>query len=457
MSAPLIWIFIPLLLGVSLLLLDGWRHLVAWAATFSALLFSLMAAFIPLGELVVWGPLQFELSDTFNIFGRQVIIDRSDTIILMLVFAGTAFWNGGAYLAGTPRLFPGLSMVSAAFIVMALSVEPFLYGALIIFLVALINLPLLVSPGAKVGKGILRYLVFQTLGMPFILFVGWMLTGLALGASQTDVEFRAFILLGVGFALWLAVFPFHSWVPMLSQEVHPYVSTYLLNTLTMASLLFLYGLIGRYAWLRDSLELLAILRAAGVLMVLVNGVFALAERHQSRLLGYALLLDIGYSLIALGSFDAGYQLFFALFIPRILAFAVWGLALSALNRMEYQVSSTGAGAYRMTPLVALGMLVGLFSTLGFPLMAGFPLKLAVLEALAASDPAALSWVILGVGGLLVAGLRTLIYLVSVKAPASAQTNPQRWLDLAILLGTIMIFLIGSLPGWFLPIYINLLP
>jgi hypothetical protein len=90
-------------------------------------------------------------------------------------------------------------------------------------------------------------------------------------------------------------------------------------------------------------------------------------------------------------------------------------------------------------------------------MAGFPLKLAVLEALAASDPAALSWVILGVGGLLVAGLRTLIYLVSVKAPASAQTNPQRWLDLAILLGTIMIFLIGSLPGWFLPIYINLLP
>lgn len=457
MSAPLIWILIPLLVGLALLLFYHWQRVTVWVATISAVVLSILALILPVGELIIWRSLQFEVSEAFNFFGRQVIIDRSDTIILLLIFGGTAFWIGGAYLARAPRLLPGLGLISAALIVMALSVEPFLYAALIIFLVALINLPLLVKPGEKAGKGIMRYLVFQTLGMPFILFVGWMLTGLGSGAAQADVAWRALVMLGVGFALWLAIFPFHSWVPLISQESHPYAAAYLLNMLTLASLLFLYGLIVRYTWLRDSVDLIIVMRSAGVLMIVVNGAFAIAERRQSRLIGYALLLDIGFSLVALSALDGHYQLFFALFIPRNLAFAVWTLALSRSNLLDSGETRSAGIERRVLPFAGMGILVGHFSIAGFPLLAGFPVKLAVLESLATTDITAFGWALTGIGGFLAAGLRSLVFLLAGEVVEPSENEQQRSLNLALLAGILFIVIFGLLPGWFMPIYINLLP
>ena len=56
--------------------------------------------------------------------------------------------------------------------------------------------------------------------------------------------------------------------------------------------------------------------------------------------------------------------------------------------------------------------VFLLSLAGFPLLAGFPVRLSIIDSLAATDPLAAFWVLFGMAGLLVGALRTLVVLVA---------------------------------------------
>ena len=94
-----------------------------------------------------------------------------------------------------------------ALLVAALAVEPFLFSALLIEMAVLVSVPLLSPPGHPVGKGVLRYLIFQTLAMPFILFAGWVFGGVEINPADTQLLVQSVVLMGFGFAFWLAVFP----------------------------------------------------------------------------------------------------------------------------------------------------------------------------------------------------------------------------------------------------------
>ena len=52
-----------------------------------------------------------------------------------------------------------------------------LFAALFIEMAVLLSVPLVTSIYKPPGKGIIRFLIYQTLAMPFILLSGWLLAG----------------------------------------------------------------------------------------------------------------------------------------------------------------------------------------------------------------------------------------------------------------------------------------
>ncbi|HZD55513.1 MAG TPA: proton-conducting transporter membrane subunit, partial [Anaerolineales bacterium] len=343
----------------------------------------------------------------------------------------------------------------------AIAVEPFLYAALLIELAVLLSIPFLAPPEESIGRGVLRYLTFQTLGVPFILFSGWILTGVESSPGAQDLGARAAVLIGLGFAFLLAVIPFHSWVPMLAQESHPYTVTFIFLLLPGAVTFFGLGFLDRYAWLRNFQELYLVLRVVGVAMVFVMGLWAAFQRHLGRILGYAVLFEIGLTLVSIGltrgdQAGTSLEILFASLLPRGLALGVWALALTVIGSQTADLYYRDVqGIARRAPVAVGGLIFAHFTLVGLPLTAGFPVRLAFWENLAQVSPLIAIWAFLGNVGLLVGALRTLV--VTVMGPDEEPWQPtENWIEqFFLVVGILALLLVGLLPQWFLPFFANL--
>jgi formate hydrogenlyase subunit 3/multisubunit Na+/H+ antiporter MnhD subunit len=452
MSAPLVWIFLPAGAAFGLFLSGRYTRAATLLGMAAAGLLALAAWLLPLGEVIALGSWSGQIAETVIFFGRRVALSQADKPVLIFIYASVAFWLGGALPARTPRNFPAVSLGAAALLTAVLSVEPFLYAALLIELVALISVSVLTVPGKPVGAGVLRFLTFQTLGMPCLLLAGWILSRLDAGAASPEIFFQAGVLLAIGFAFWLAVFPFHSWLPMLMEEAHPYAAAFVFYILTLVVFLFGMSFFDRYPGLRSSPEVYAALRAAGVLMVAVGGGFAAFQRHLGRLLGFMVLVETGYAILALSlSSILGPQLFFASLLARGVGSGVWALSLAILRNQTGDLRfSTVQGAARSLPLAAIGVLAAHFSALGFPLLAAFPYRLALWQQLAAESLGQTAWIFAGTLGLLFSGLRSLAVLT--MGPENPPRPPALglWARASLAIGITALFVVGILPHWFLP-------
>jgi hypothetical protein len=90
--------------------------------------------------------------------------------------------------------------------VASIAVEPFLFAALFIELAVLLAIPMLVSMNQTPGRGVVRFFIYQTLAMPFILLAGWLLSGVAPAPAILRWPHRL-PMLGLALALLLAIFP----------------------------------------------------------------------------------------------------------------------------------------------------------------------------------------------------------------------------------------------------------
>jgi NADH-quinone oxidoreductase subunit N len=466
MNTSTIWILFPGLSAGILYLLRGWRRVVNAAGILAALGLTWLAWRLPIDQpipLGFWpGSPSIELSDTMVVLGRRFILDESARPFLLFIFMSIAFWFIGAYFANIDPLFVPLGLGMSALLTAALAVEPFLFAALLIEMAALICVPILSPPGKPVGRGVLRFLTFQTLGMPFILLTGWLLTGASSFPNDPSLVVRVAFVTILGFSLLIGIFPFHTWIPMSGEESHPYAAAFVFFVLPGIVSIFGLEFLNRYTWLQTEPAVYSFLRLLGVLMIFTGGVWAAFQRHLGRMLAYAAIIEIGLSLLALSLGKPGAEtapllgIFFALLLPRGISLGLWALALAAIQAQTGDLSFQNIqGMAHRFPAASLSIILAHFSLASFPLLASFPAHLALWSALASQSLPIAVFAILGNLGLLVGGIRTLTILVTGTENEGWRVSEARFQLGLFGFGWLALFFLGLFPQWFTPFLENM--
>jgi NADH:ubiquinone oxidoreductase subunit 2 (subunit N) len=196
-------------------------------------------------------------------------------------------------------------------------------------------------------------------------------------------------------------------------------------------------------------------------MVVIAGVWSIFQRHPGRLLGFAVLLEIGFALVTIGlaQGDQAKQylgVFFMGLLPRGLGLGVWALALSILRMHTPKLGFEHIrGIGRLYPVTVTSLILAVFSLAGVPLLASFPIRIGLLYGLAEVSPQSAILALIGMAGLVVGGLRTLAVLVGGENYLPWQTSESRIQLIFLGLGVLGLFLMGLFPQFFLPFFQNM--
>ncbi|MEW5940219.1 MAG: proton-conducting transporter membrane subunit [Chloroflexota bacterium] len=456
MNAPFLWILLPLLMaGLALLARTQRTAMIIGAATAAILAF--IALVVPINVAFAVGPFSFKLGGTLNFLGRSFTFATGDGPLLAVLYGLAAIWFFGSESVNMARRLTPAGLAILALLVGSMAVQPFLFAALLIEVACLLAAPMLLPLNQPPGRGILRFVIYQTLAMPFILFAGWLLAGVETSPGDAALTGSASAILFLGFAFLLAIFPLNTWIPMLLEETPAYVTGFLLWILSQTAILFAMSFVDRYTFLRLSPDLPPALRVAGLTMVGTAGLWAAFERHLGRLMGFAVIAETGYTLLSLslGS-SAGIETIFLQMIPRGFGMAVWAMSLTIIQgQVEEPRFSNVQGAARAVPFATVGLILASLSSVGVPLLAGFPARLALMEELASVSLGQVLALMIGLGGLLTGTIRTLA--VSVMTPANTpwERRESRAQMVLLVLGVAVLFVLGLFPQATRPLLENL--
>ena len=471
MSAPFVWIIIPGLVSVALYLLRKWTRLVKSVGIFIAIILGLLAWQIPFGKAIPLGALPFiptlTLAERLTVFGRQFILTDASRSALVIIYIGTALWFIGASTIPISRLFIPLCLAMASLLTAAISVEPFLYAALFIQMAVLLGVPILSPPGQRVSRGVLRFLIFQTLGMILLLFSGWMVSNIELYPNDTMMILRTSVLLGLGFAMAMSVFPFYTWIPLVAEETPPFSTAFVFFTLPEVISLFALNIFTQFSWLQLAPTVYLSFSLVGMIMIASGGFWSIFQNNLGRIFGYAVISEIGLVIIAVGQILSAVQVspydgtnlitrlplaefFFALLLPRGLNLAIWALSLAIIKTKckDLNLQSVRGIAYQL-PIASLSLALASFSLAGLPLLAGFPVRAVLGIGIAQQSPLIAAFTLIGYFGLVIAALRSISVLVSPAVERLWQINETRPQLVLLSLGCIFLIMVGTFPQFFL--------
>lgn len=456
MSAPLIWIIIPAALAIPGLLINNQRILSILGGSLAVIL-ALIALLVPIDLALQIGSVSIKIAPAIDILGRRLILVPADGSLLAIFYGLVAMWFFGGEVTDTAKRLIPFGLLITALLVASIAVEPFLYAAILIEIAVLLAIPLLLSLNQTPGPGVLRFLIYQTLGMPFILFAGWLLAGVEASPGDLALAVQSATILGLGFAFLLALFPLYTWLPMLAEEVSPYILGFLFWVLPTITVIFGMGFLDRYSWLRTSEQLTQIMSLGGLLMVVSGGLWSAFQRHLGRQMAYAVIAETGFSLLAFSlTPEKAVETVFLLIIPRSLALLVWAMSLTRMKEIvEPMRFSAVQGLARTYPITAAGLVLAHFSVAGLPLLAGFPVRLALWEGLAGQSLGVALWFLVGILGLLTGATRTLAVLVMAPKEIDWEIKDGWGSGIMIGLGVISLFILGIFPQTFRFVLINL--
>jgi NADH-quinone oxidoreductase subunit N len=470
MPVPFFFIVLPLLAGpIAFGLLRRWPPAEVGLAASIAALLGLLAPTLPLDQPIP--PLgNLILSSSLAVLGRTFVMEPVDRLGLAFVFTQAALLFLGSWFTRTGRFYRPAGLAVLGLLAAAMLIQPFLFAALFLELAAVLTVLMLgddpselqdfaghASRVIRSADGALRFLVFMTLSMPFILLTGWLLEANAASPEDTSLIFKAAILLAVGLAVLLAIAPFHSWLPLVGEHAPPLATAFVLTVMFFPAVFLLLTFLNTYDWLGQNPALYRALTLGGSGMALIGALFAFGQRNFGRTLGYVMMIDVGALLLAIGlETRAGLEAALVTLAWRGLALTLWGLGLSRLREAaggDDFDSLRGLG-WRY-PLASAAVVVGLLSLVGFPLTVGFTGRWALLYLLAQIHPSAAILLLLGMVSISLVCARGLTALLTPSREAVRKSERGAAQENRLALGVYgaalgVLFALGVFPQWLLP-------
>ncbi len=254
-----------------------------------------------------------------------------------------------------------------------------------------------------------------------------------------------------GFFFKLAVFPFHFWAPDVYQGAANQVTAFIATASKAAAVALLIRLTALTGG--TSLHLIDVLMVLCVASMTLGNLVAIVQKGLKRMLAYSSVAHAGYVLMGILTMsELGYSaaVFYSMayMVMNFAAFAV--VVLVATDGQNLAITDL-AGLHRRAPVLALTLMMALFSLAGIPPTVGFTGKFLVF---AGAMQQGYFWLVLV--GMINATISLYYYLMVIKAaylikperelPPLTLSLPVRLLNYALIAA--MVYL-GVFPGGFL--------
>ncbi|MGM9514450.1 NADH-quinone oxidoreductase subunit NuoN [Roseateles sp. DB2] len=272
------------------------------------------------------------------------------------------------------------------------------------------------------ASGFLLYGMSMMYGATGSLTIPTVLQVVSSGAPNPSVLVFGVVFIVAGLAFKLGAAPFHMWVPDVYQGA-PTAATLLIGG---APKLAAFGIAIRL--LVDGMLSLAVdwqqmLLVLAVCSLVIGNLAAIAQTNLKRMLAYSTIAQMGFMLLGLASgvvngntLSAANAYSSALFYVITYVLTTLGtfglIMLMARQGHEAEQITDFAGLAKRSPWYALVMTIFMFSLAGIPPTAGFYAKLAVLQAMiATNDPL---YIKLAIGAVLLSLIGAFYYLRVIK-------------------------------------------
>jgi NADH-quinone oxidoreductase subunit N len=184
-----------------------------------------------------------------------------------------------------------------------------------------------------------------------------------------------------GFFFKLAVFPFHFWAPDVYQGAANQVAAYIATVSKVAAAAVLIRTVAVSGAATGSLT--PVLTVMAVATMTIANLAALGQKDLKRLLAFSSIAQAGYILIGVLSVGFAGQsgvIFYApaLLLMKLTAFLI--VIRVAPDGVENPAVSDLAGLHQRSPILALALMISLFSLAGIPPFIGFTGKFMIFAA-----------------------------------------------------------------------------
>lgn len=183
-----------------------------------------------------------------------------------------------------------------------------------------------------------------------------------------------------GFFFKLALFPFHAWAPDVYEGAANPVTAFIATASKVAAVAILVRMVALTGG--HSAYLAHVLIGLAILSMTLGNLVAIVQKDMKRLLAYSSISHAGYVLIGILSMNReGYAgaIFYAgayLIMQYTCFFVIVQVARDGHNLKIAEL----AGLHRRSPVLALALMMSVFSLAGIPPTAGFTAKLLVFTA-----------------------------------------------------------------------------
>jgi len=345
---------------------------------------------------LLWWLWQLPDGMTTDLLGRQLAIYPVQRMALLILLLST----GGIFMLAWRisqgwSLFPFL-LVTVGFLsgsLLFLSPEI----AVLLAELGLLGCVFIVQSGRPGStQAAMHLLTTVVLAIPLFLLAAFLLHRYDIQPDVRSLLRMSTAMLALGFGLVFALFPFHSWLPTVSETTPPTVTAFIVSSVPLVFFVLLVNWLARFPVLAEGATLSHLLMGWGMVAAVMGGVLAYAQDHLGRWWVHVALADLGHLLIGLGlGSSLSLQGTLYALVSRSLALLMVGQSLAVIHHRATSLSPAALkGIASRTPVSLLGMSLGSLALLGMPASSGFYGHWLIYRSLVANGRTPWVWVML---------------------------------------------------------------